>query len=98
MIPWVISASYIEDYRIHMTFNDGATGEIDFANEFDGEFFEALKDNAYFQKFRIEGHTLCLGEWCRFRPRVFEADVVPGSCPPLIHLGTSQKPPAEQVA
>lgn len=68
MLPWVISASYVTGFRIHVTFNDGAAGEIDFANEFDGEIFEPLKDKAYFQRFRIEGHTLAWENGADFAP------------------------------
>lgn len=77
MIPWIVDASYIEEYRIHVTFNDGVTGEIDFAGEFDGEIFEPLKEVAYFQQFRIEGHTLAWENGADFAPEYLRNLVSP---------------------
>ncbi len=73
MIPWIIRAKYIEDYRVHVTFNDGAAGEIDLAHEFDGEIFEPLKEKAYFAHFRVEGHTLAWENGADFAPEYLRA-------------------------
>ena len=76
MISWVTHATYIDGYRIHVTFNDGVTGEIDFAGEFDGEIFEPLKEVAYFQV-RIEGHTLAWENGADFAPEYLRNLVSP---------------------
>lgn len=60
MIPQVIEARHIKDYRVWMRFQDGIEGEIDLKNELWGEMFEALKDISVFQKLRVdpELHTI----------------------------------------
>tara|TARA_R110001592_G_scaffold314595_1_gene590279 strand:+ start:306 stop:557 length:252 start_codon:yes stop_codon:yes gene_type:complete len=73
MIPWIIRAEYVKDYRIHITFNDGVSGEIDFSNEFDGEIFEPLMNKAYFASFHIEGHTLAWENGADFAPEYLRA-------------------------
>ncbi len=42
MIPWVIKAEYINDYRVQLFFNDGAQGEIDFSGELDEELLKTV--------------------------------------------------------
>jgi hypothetical protein len=61
MIPRVVEASYIGEYRIHIRFSDGAEGDVDLAEELYGEIFEPLRDVATFKKFQIhpEFRTLC---------------------------------------
>ena len=54
----VIDATYLGDYKIQLTFNDGVKGEIDLQLELEGEIFAPLKDIAYFKNFKIIGHTL----------------------------------------
>lgn len=73
MVPWIIRADHIQDYRVRITFNDGVSGEIDLANEFDGEIFEPLKDKTYFAQFRIEGHTLAWENGADFAPEYLHA-------------------------
>lgn len=68
MIPWVVNAEYIAGYRILITFKDGTTGEVDFEGELDGPIFEPLKDQAYFRRFYIEGHTLAWDNGADFAP------------------------------
>lgn len=54
MILHVKEARYLHDYVIWLRFNDGAEGEVDLANELDGEVFEPLKDKQQFKKFRVD--------------------------------------------
>lgn len=68
MIPWVIKAKYIKDYRIWLLFNDGAEGEVDLSEELEGEIFEPLKEISYFKNFRIIGHTLAWENGADFAP------------------------------
>ena len=59
--PEVVDAKYRGDYRIHLTFNDGTEGVVDFARWVGrGPVFEPLKDPAYFQRFFIDVETV---EW-----------------------------------
>jgi hypothetical protein len=60
MIPQVIEARHVKDYRVWMKFQDGTEGEIDLKNELWGEVFEALKDISFFQTLKVdpELHTI----------------------------------------
>ena len=64
-LPSVTRAEYRGDYRIHVTFNDGTSGTVDFVEWIDGPVFEPLKDTEYFQRFFIDGGNRLLAEWCR---------------------------------
>ena len=57
-LPTVTRADYRGGHRIHVTFNDGKEGTIDFACWLDGPVFESLKDIGYFQRFFIDGGTV----------------------------------------
>ena len=58
MFIHVTNAKYCGDYRVWLSFNDGAEGEIDLSSELYGEIFGPLKDKEYFKSFHLEGHTL----------------------------------------
>lgn len=60
MIPNVIEARHVRDYRVWLKFQDGTEGEIDLKNELWGEAFEALKDISFFHNLRVdpELHTI----------------------------------------
>ena len=49
MFLHVTKAEYLHDYVIWMQFNDGSEGEIDLADELEGEVFEPLKDTTLFR-------------------------------------------------
>ena len=68
MIPWVTEAKFVEGHRVWLSFNDGATGEIDLQSELDGEIFEPLKNVSYFKDFEIVGHTLAWSNGANFAP------------------------------
>lgn len=57
-LPSVIRAEYRGGYRIHVTFNDGRSGTIDFVQWLEGPIFEPLKDVEYFQRFFLDGGTV----------------------------------------
>jgi len=57
-LPTVIEAEYRGGYTIKLTFNDGISETIDFAQWLDGPVFERLKDVGYFQGFFLEGGTV----------------------------------------
>ena len=52
--PKLIEATYVDDYRIHVIFDDGTEGELDMENELWGPVFEPLKDKNIFRMFRID--------------------------------------------
>ncbi len=68
MFIHVNDAKYIEGYRVWLSFNDGAKGEIDLSSELYGEIFEPLKDIPFFKSFTLEGHTLSWSNGADFAP------------------------------
>ncbi len=56
----VIQASYINDFKVSLTFNDGVEMTIDLENELKGSAFTSLKDKEKFKKFAIVYNTI---EW-----------------------------------
>ena len=64
----ITSAEYLEEYRVRVEFNDGATGVADFGKSLDGTVFLPLRDRTYFRTFRIDGHTLSWSNHADFAP------------------------------
>ena len=58
MFLHVTQAKYMGDYTVWLSFNDGTKGSVDLSSELHGEIFEPLKDKAFFESFKLEGHTL----------------------------------------
>ena len=75
MIPWVTEARYLEEYKVWLSFNDGAAGEVDLQFELDGEIFEPLKDVSYFKGFEIVGHTLAWPNGADFAPEFLREQI-----------------------
>jgi hypothetical protein len=57
-LPTVVRAEYRGDHRIHVVFNDGVEGTLDFTAWLVGPVFAPLKDPAYFQRFFVDGGTV----------------------------------------
>ena len=57
MFTHIVSAKYKNEFQIHVRFNNGKEGEIDFQNELYGEIFEPLKNEFEFKKFRVNPET-----------------------------------------
>jgi hypothetical protein len=68
MLLHVDRAEYVDGHRVHVWFNDGTDGEIDFSNILDGPIFRPLHDVKNFKKFRLEGHTLTWENGADFAP------------------------------
>ncbi len=68
MFTHVTQAQYVDDYRVRLSFNDGAQGEIDLSSELYGEIFAPLKDKSFFKSFTLEGHTLSWSNGADFAP------------------------------
>ncbi len=54
MILHVVNASYVDGYRIEVTFNDGRTGIADLEGTLDEPAFEKLKDRSEFKNFKVD--------------------------------------------
>ncbi len=54
MILHVSSVQYLHDYILYVAFNDGASGEIDLADELEGEVFGPLKDVLLFKTAKVD--------------------------------------------
>ena len=76
MFTHVEQAKYIADYRIWLSFNDGAVGEIDLSSELHGEVFEPLKDGSFFRSFTLSGHTLSWSNGADFAPEFLREHIV----------------------
>lgn len=57
----VKQAKYLTDYRVWLSFDNNASGEIDLLPELWGEMFEPLKDKALFSTVKLDHH--CLAKW-----------------------------------
>jgi len=58
VLPAVISAEHVGDYKIWLEFNDGVSGTVDFSEWLSGAVFKPLKDPKYFARFFIDGGTV----------------------------------------
>ena len=70
MIPRVIDAKYIKDYKLYLRFSDGSDGEVDLEQDLEGEIFEPLRDIPYFKDFTVnqELHTVVWPNGADFAP------------------------------
>ena len=75
MFTHVEHATYIGDYRVWLSFNDGTEGEIDLSSELYGEIYEPLKDISFFKSFTLEGHTLSWTNGADFAPEFLRAQI-----------------------
>ncbi len=60
MFLHVTQATYIDDYRLQLTFNNGAEGVVDLQAELYGSIFEPLLDIETFKQFTLTKRTI---EW-----------------------------------
>jgi len=50
----VRSVGVLDGYRLHLTFEDGAAGDIDLSNELWGPVFEPLKNPSLFAQVQVD--------------------------------------------
>ncbi|MFH0926514.1 MAG: DUF2442 domain-containing protein [bacterium] len=62
MFLHVIGVTYLEDYKLILTFNDEKVKEVDLKDELYGEVFEPLKDIDFFKQGQINLDTNTI-EW-----------------------------------
>ncbi len=75
-MPSVISAAYRGGFRIHLTFNDLSERTVDFRRWLGGPVFEALKDEAYFRRFFVDGGTVVWPNGADIAPEIlYEAAI-----------------------
>jgi len=71
----VTQAKYCGDYKVWLSFNDGAEGEVDLTSELYGELFLPLKDKNFFKSFSLEGHTLSWSNVADFAPEFLREQI-----------------------
>ena len=84
MLKDVISANYKGEYKIEVTFEDDATGVIDFSKYLSkGGVFEKFKDMEYFRNFKIheELGVLTWGDEVDIAPETLYAEATNTSLP-----------------
>ena len=57
-LPLVTQAEYRGEYKIHLVFNDGTEGVVDFSDWLAGPVFEPVRDPDFFQRFFIEAGAI----------------------------------------
>ncbi len=57
-LPVVTDATYLEDYKIKIAFDNGEEKIADCAKWLKGEIFEPLQDKNYFQQFFVDGWSI----------------------------------------
>lgn len=80
MLPKLIEAKYIEEYRVWLKFQDGTAGEVNLEKELWGEVFEPLKDKVKFAEVTYN-RELCTIEWpngADFAPEFLYEQLCPG--------------------
>ena len=59
LLPQVIEANYVSDYKIELIFNTGLRKTVDFSRWLRGPVFDSLRNRTEFRKFFIAGGTVC---------------------------------------
>ena len=75
MIVHVIEARHLDGHRVWLRFDDGSEGEVDLAEDLDGEVFEPLRDPTYFARFSVDD-TLIWPNGADFAPEFLYERVV----------------------
>ena len=57
-MPVVVDATYLADYKIKITFDNGKEKIADCLIWLNGEIFEPLKDKNYFQRFFVDDWSI----------------------------------------
>jgi len=60
MLPRIVEAHYIADFKVWIRFSDGVEGDVDLSRELTGPIFESLRNIEEFRRFSLhpELHTL----------------------------------------
>ncbi|AGF50597.1 slr1614 [Synechocystis sp. PCC 6803] len=70
MFLHVVSASYMDNYKIKLQFNDHRTGIVDLVDSLNGKMFSPLQDLVLFQQFGVDAElgTVCWSNGADFAP------------------------------
>jgi len=74
-VPSVIAAEYRGDLRIHLRFDDGSAGTVDFEPWLEGPVFEPLKGRPYFWRFFLDGGTVAWPNGADIAPETLQEHV-----------------------
>ena len=69
----VVTAEYVDDYRIRLRFNDGVEKVVDFSRWLRGEVFQGLSDKRAFKRFFVAGGTICWPNGADIAPETLRA-------------------------
>ena len=66
----VVTATFVRDFTLRITFETGISGEVDLTDELEGDIFLPLRDPEYFRQFRVDPdiHTLVWDNGADFAP------------------------------
>lgn len=66
----VVSAHYLDGFKLRLSFSNGDSGIVDLADALWGPVFEPLKDPALFRRFRVSPvlRTICWENDADFAP------------------------------
>ncbi len=84
MLRDVVSANYKGGYKIEVTFEDGASGIVDFSKYLsEGGIFEKFKDMEFFRKFKIHDElgVLTWGDEIDIAPETLYAEATNSPLP-----------------
>jgi hypothetical protein len=62
MFLHVTDVTYVKDYRLRLTFDNGVVKDVDLQDELYGEVFEPLKEIEFFKQVRVNPDTNTI-EW-----------------------------------
>lgn len=62
MLLAITDVTYLQDYILELTFNNGSKRRINLQHELDGEIFDPLKDLAFFKRVMVNPETNTI-EW-----------------------------------
>lgn len=79
-MPLVVRAEYCDAFRIRVSFNNGATGLVDFEPWMNGPVFEPLRNVDYFRRFFVDGGTVAWPNGADIAPEaVYDAVTAAGA-------------------
>ena len=83
-LPAVVQATYVSDYLIDVTFDNGTEKRVDVSQWFKGPVFKPLRNKAYFRKFFIDSTTITWPNGADIAPETLyeAAEVTPTSPAP----------------
>lgn len=69
----VVTAEYVQDYKLRLRFSDGTEKVVDFSRWLHGEVFQPLADKREFKRFFVAGGTVCWPNGADIAPETLRA-------------------------